>query len=239
MEVDIFIPCFIDHLYPQTGLNMVKVLNKLGCEVHYNINQTCCGQPAYNGGFAKEAIKVAKKFLNDYSGNRYIVSPSASCVGMVKTQYEYLFGNSSHRVKFKKIKSRLYEFTTFLLEVLEVEDVGASFNNKVTYHDACAAYYGLGIKEGPRKLLSKVKGLELLEMNESETCCGFGGSFAVKMEPISIGMAEQKIDNAMATAAKYIVSTDISCLMHLETFARKQGKEIETMHIADVLAQGY
>jgi L-lactate dehydrogenase complex protein LldE len=239
MEVDIFIPCYIDLMYPDTGFNTIKVLEKLGVDVKYNPNQTCCGQPAYNAGYKQEAFRVAKKFLNDFSGNRPIVSPSASCIKMVKESYEEFFVNSSQRTHFKKIQSNAYEFTTFLTEVLKVTDVGATFDAKVTYHDSCSAYNGMGIYDGPRKLLEKVKGLELIEMNESTTCCGFGGTFSMKMEPISSAMADQKTANALATGADYIVGTDTSCLMHLETFLKKQKRDIKVIHIADVLAQGW
>ena len=239
MEVDIFIPCFVDQLYPQTGFNMIKVLEKLGCKVHYNTNQTCCGQPMYNGGYKNEAIKIAKKFLNDFKGDRYIVSPSGSCIAMVKNSYNEFFEGSASRIKFKKIQVKAYEFTTFLTEILKVEDVGAEFDATVTYHDSCSALRSLGIKEAPRRLLMNVKKLKLVEMKESDTCCGFGGTFAIKMEPISSGMVDQKIDNALTTGAEYIVSTDVSCNMHMEGYVKKQKKDIKLIHIADILAQGY
>jgi L-lactate dehydrogenase complex protein LldE len=239
MEVDIFIPCFIDQFYPQTGFNMIKVLEKLGCKVFYNTNQTCCGQPLYNAGYKNEAIKISKKFLNDFKGDRYIVSPSASCIAMVKNTYNEFYESSASRIKFKKIQVKAYEFTTFLTEILKVEDVGAEFDATVTYHDSCSAFRSLGIYEGPRRLLKNVKNLKLVEMKENDTCCGFGGTFSVKMEPISTGMVDQKIENALATKAEYIVSTDTSCIMHMEGFVKKQKKDIKLIHIADILAQGY
>jgi L-lactate dehydrogenase complex protein LldE len=239
MDVDIFIPCFIDQFYPETGMNMIKVLEKLGCRVFYNTNQTCCGQPLYNAGYRNDAIKIAKKFLNDFKGDRYIVSPSASCIAMVKNTYNEFFESSASRIKFKKIQIKAYEFTTFLIEILKVDDVGAVFDATVTYHDSCSAFRLLDIYDSPRRLLKNVKNLKLVEMKESETCCGFGGTFSIKMEPISIGMVDQKIDNALNTKAEYIVTTDTSCLMHMEGFVNKQTKDIKLIHIADVLAQGY
>ena len=239
MEVDIFIPCFIDQFYPQTGFNMIKVLEKLGCKVYYNTNQTCCGQPLYNGGYKNEAIKIAKKFLNDFKGDRYIVSPSASCIAMVKNSYNEFFESSASRIKFKKIQVQAYEFTTFLTEILKVENVGAEFDATVTYHDSCSAFRQLGIYNGPRRLLKNVKNLKLVEMKENDTCCGFGGTFSIKMEPISAGMVDQKIENALATEAEYIVTTDSSCIMHMEGFVKKQRKNIKLIHIADILASGY
>jgi L-lactate dehydrogenase complex protein LldE len=239
MEIDIFIPCFVDQIYPETGLNMVKVLEKAGCKVHYNMNQTCCGQPAYNAGYKNEAIKIAKKLIYEFKGDRYIVCPSASCVGMIKSNYEEFFVNSALRIKYKKIQYRFFEFTEFLTEVLKIEEFDARFDAVVTYHDSCSASRGLKIKDGPRRLLANVKGLRLVEMKESDTCCGFGGTFSIKMEPISIGMVDQKVGHALATQAEYIVSTDTSCLMHMEGYIRKQNMNIKTIHIADILASGY
>ncbi len=239
MNVQLFIPCFVDQLYPQTAFNMVKVLRKLGCDVSYNTNQTCCGQPAYNAGFQETAKDVCSKFIKDFSGTDYIVAPSASCTGFVRNYYGNLFNNSSVHNEVKSLGSRMFEFTEFLTKVLKVEDVGASFSAVATYHDSCAGLRECHIKQEPRKLLSFVKGLELVEMNDVETCCGFGGTFAVKFDAISAAMADQKVGNALATNAEYIISTDLSCLMHLEGRSNFTGHSIKTMHIADVLASGW
>ncbi|AKD05182.1 (Fe-S)-binding protein [Pontibacter korlensis] len=240
--VDIFVPCFVDQLFPDTAMNMVKVLEKVGCEVRYNPNQTCCGQPAFNAGFFNEAREVADKFLDDFSNetSHYIVAPSASCVGMVRNAYQDIFVKSSKLVKYRAMQKKVYELTEFLTDVMGITRIdGASLAGRYTYHDSCSALRECGIKEGPRALLGNVRGLELVEMEDSETCCGFGGTFAVKFEAISTAMAEQKVDNAIATGADYIVSTDSSCLMHLEAYIKKQNKPIKTMHIADVLASGW
>jgi len=240
--VDIFIPCFVDQLFPETGMNMVKVLEKIGCIVNYNPNQTCCGQPAFNAGFTKEAREVANKFLDDFSNDtsNYIVAPSASCVGMVRNAYQDIFGKSSNLVKYRTMQKKVYEFTEFLTDVLGITSIeGASLPGKFTYHDSCSALRECGIKAGPRALLQNVADLELVEMEDTETCCGFGGTFAVKFESISVAMAEQKVENAMATGADFIVSTDSSCLMHLEAYIKREKKPIRTMHIADVLASGW
>jgi L-lactate dehydrogenase complex protein LldE len=226
----------VDQLYPETAFNMVKVLEKAGVEVNYNTDQTCCGQPAFNAGFRDEARDVCSKFLKDFSGHDYIVAPSASCVGFVRNYYSTLFNNSSLHNDVRDIQKRIFEFSSFLVNVLGVEDVGATFYGKATYHDSCAALRECRIKEEPRKLLACVKGLEMLEMDDTETCCGFGGSFAVKFEPISVAMADQKVNNALQTGADYIISTDLSCLMHLDGYIRHKGYPIRTMHIADVLA---
>ncbi|HZE83644.1 MAG TPA: (Fe-S)-binding protein [Puia sp.] len=229
-------PCFVDQLYPQTAFNMVKVLEKAGVRVRYNTNQTCCGQPAFNAGFRDEAREVCAKFIKDFSGTDPVVTPSASCAGFVRNYYSTLFDNSSVHNAVKDLQKRVFEFSEFLVNVLEVEDLGATLRGKATYHDSCAGLRECGIKEEPRKLLSRVRGLELLEMKDVETCCGFGGSFAVKFEPISIAMADQKVNNALETGADYIISTDLSCLMHLDGYIRNKGYKIRTLHIADVLA---
>ena len=212
MKVQLFIPCCIDQLYPQT---------------------------AFNAGFRDEARSVCSKFLKDFEGADYIVGPSASCVGFVRNYYGQLFENSSQHNQVKDLGKRIYEFTEFLTEVLKIENYGAELTGKATYHDSCAALRECRIKEGPRRLLSHVKGLELVEMNDVETCCGFGGTFSVKFDAISAGMADQKISNALATGAEYLISTDMSCLMQLEGYIRGKNLSLKTMHIADVLASGW
>ena len=239
MRVQLFIPCFIDQLYPQTAFNMVKVLEKACCEVKYNTNQTCCGQPAFNAGFWDEAREVCSKFMKDFDGADYIVAPSASCVGFVRNYYAGLFENSAAHNQVKGLSKRIYEFTEFLTDVLKIENFGAVLNTTATYHDSCAALRECHIKEAPRKLLSHVIGFELVEMDDVETCCGFGGSFAIKFNAISIAMADQKLTNAATTKAKYIISTDLSCLMHLDGVIKNKGLPLTTMHIADVLASGW
>ena len=239
MKVQLFIPCFVDQLYPETAFNMVKVLEKATCEVYYNTNQTCCGQPAFNAGFWDDAREVATKFIKDFDNTDYVVAPSASCVGMVKNYYNKLFADSNLHNQVKNLGTRIFEFSSFLTDVLKIEHYGAELNGKATYHDSCAALRECNIKEGPRRLLSNVKGLELVEMDDNETCCGFGGTFAVKFEAISIAMADQKVNHALATGAEYIISTDSSCLLHLDGFIRGKQLPIKTMHIADVLASGW
>ena len=239
MNVQIFVPCFIDQLYPTVALNMVKVLRKAGCEVHYNANQTCCGQPAFNAGFWEDAKDVCKKFITDFSGVDAVVAPSASCIGFVKNYYPQLFANSTYSTQVDDLGKRVFEFSDFLVNQLKVEDVGATFEAAATYHDSCAALRECHLKQEPRKLLANVRGLSIAEMNDVETCCGFGGTFAVKFDAISAAMADQKLTNAAATGAQYIISTDMSCLMHIDGAAKKKGLAIQSMHIADVLASGW
>ncbi len=239
MKVQLFIPCFIDQLYPQVAFNTVKILEKAGCTVNYNTQQTCCGQPAFNAGFWGESKDVCTKFVQDFDGADYIVSPSASCAGFVRNNYGKLFENNAYQSPAKKVATQIFELSEFLVKILNVTDLGASFNGKATYHDSCAGLRECNIKAEPRALLSHVNGLELIDMNDNETCCGFGGSFAVKYDTISVAMADQKIDNAVATEAEYIISTDMSCLMHLDGRINHNGQSIKVIHLADVLANGY
>lgn len=239
MNVQLFIPCFVDQLFPQTAFNMIKVLEKAGCTVHYNPAQTCCGQPAFNAGFWDDARAVCTKFLKDFTIDQPIVAPSASCVGFVKNYYSKLFDNSSFHNDVKAISNNIFELSDFLVNNLGITRFDARLEGKATYHDSCAGLRECKIKNEPRQLLQNVQGLELLEMEDVETCCGFGGTFAVKFEPISIGMGEQKVEHALATEAQYLISTDLSCLMHLQGYIDNKGYAIKTLHIADVLANGW
>jgi L-lactate dehydrogenase complex protein LldE len=238
MLVDLFIPCFVDQFFPQTGMNMVKVLEKLGVDVHYNKNQTCCGQMAFNSGFWDDAKEMGEKFIRDFPNDRPIVGPSASCAGMVKNYYPWMFHNSGLHYEYKQLRRNFFEFTDFLVNFLRVESVGAKFPHVVTWHDSCAALREYGLKDEGRILLSKVEGLVLREMKNTQVCCGFGGTFSVKFEPVSAAMAEQKVKHAMDTGAEYIVSTDSSCLMHMQGYIDKHGLPIRTIHVIDVLATG-
>lgn len=236
MEVQLFIPCFIDQLYPETGFNTIKILEKAGCKVHYNPNQTCCGQPAFNSGYWDEASALAEKFLHDFDARMPIVSPSASCTGYIIHQYDkVLKGKTDFLQQHDAIKNQIFELSDFLINKLGIDNLGATFNHKVTFHDSCSALREYGIKEEPRQLLRKVKGLELIEMNECETCCGFGGTFAVKNPDISVAMAEKKVLNALETGAEYIISTEASCLMNINGFINKHKLAVKGIHLADVL----
>ena len=240
MRVDLFIPCFIDQLYPNTAFNVIKLLKKAGIQADYNPEQTCCGQPAYNSGYWEQTKKLATKFVADFHGEHLIVSPSASCTGFIKNYYSDLIKKEDLEYESHiRLKSRLYELTDFLVNKINFTDFGASFPHKVCYHDACSALREYGIQREPRLLLSKVKGLELIEMEDTETCCGFGGTFAAKFTSISSAMTEQKVENALKTGAEYIISTESSCLMNIEGYIKKQKLPIKPIHIADILASGW
>ena len=233
MNIDIFIPCFVDQLYPETAFNMVKVLEKAGCNVNYREKQTCCGQPAFNAGFVKEASSVAQYFQDTFANAEQIVSPSASCTGFINNYQPKILKKATTELATVK------EFSQFLVNDLVQLHFGAVFPHKVTYHDSCSGLRECGMKKEPRMLLQNVKGLELVEMHDNETCCGFGGTFAMKFASISVAMAEQKIQNATDSGAEYIVSTDLSCLMQIQSVIDKQQLKMKTIHLADVLATGW
>jgi L-lactate dehydrogenase complex protein LldE len=239
MKVELFVPCFIDQLYPDTAFSTLQVLQKAGCEVNYNPEQTCCGQPAFNAGFWDDAKAIGSKFLNTFSDDDIIVTPSASCTGMVRNYYNDLFTNTTSHNKCRAIQGNIYELSDFLVNILQFDHFGAELEGRAVYHDSCAGLRECKIKREPRQLLSKVYGLELVELKDNETCCGFGGTFAVKFDAISSAMAQQKVDNAMAANADYIISTDSSCLLHLQSYIDKNQLPVKTMHLADVLAHGW
>ncbi len=238
MKTGVFIPCFIDQFYPHTGENMVRLLKRAGVSLYYNPEQTCCGQAAFNNGFWDEAKSLGEKFIRDFMEYDYVVGPSASCISMVRNYYPELFANSSLHNENKYLSKKIFEFSDFLVNLVRKPDLGLKLHARVTLHDACAAVREYGLKDEPRILLSHVQGLELIEMNDSEVCCGFGGTFAVKHESISTAMAEQKVQNALDTGVDCIVSTEASCLMHLEAYIKKHKLNINTMHLADLLAMG-
>lgn len=243
-KTGIFIPCFVDQLFPDTGFQMVKVLKKADelSKAHmqflYNPKQTCCGQVAFNGGFWDEAKHLGEKFIRDFKEYDYVVGPSASCIGMVKNYYPQMFYNSALHNENNSLSRKIFEFTDFLVNILQVEDIGAQFEARITFHDACAALREYKLEDQPYRLLARVKGLEVMKMKYNDRCCGFGGTFAVKHEAISTAMAEQKLEHALATGAEYVVSTENSCLMHLQGFIDKHELPIKTLHIADLLGMG-
>lgn len=238
MNVDVFIPCFIDQFYPETAFNFIKILKKVGCEVNYNPDQTCCGQPSYNSGYWKETKTLAVKFLEDFKEAALIIAPSASCTGFIKNYYRKVFADDPVLLgKSNELSPRIFEFSDFLVNHLNIIDFGSVFNHKVTFHDSCAGLREYGIKKEPRILLENVQGLELVEMEKLDTCCGFGGTFSAKFHSISTAMTEQKVEHAMKTGAEYIVSSEASCLMNIEAYIKKLKLPIKTIHLADVLAK--
>lgn len=237
IRVSLFVTCVVDQMFPKVGIAMADVLERIGCVVDFPEAQTCCGQPAFNSGYRDEARDVASHCLNVFQDCEYIVSPSGSCTAMVSHHYAELFHNDESRMELvRRVASRTYEFSAFLTQVLGVDDVGARFPHKVTYHDSCHALRELKIKEPPRRLLAQVRDLTLQEMDAAEECCGFGGTFSVKFPTVSGGMARTKIDSILRTGADTVVSLDSSCLMQLQGALSRAGSHVRTMHLAEVLA---
>jgi L-lactate dehydrogenase complex protein LldE len=236
-RVSLFVTCLVDQLFPEVGLAMADVIERVGYEVEFREAQTCCGQPAFNSGFTSEARDVAIYFLKVFEDAEYIVVPSGSCVSMIGHHYSDLFSRDDrHREAAQKVASRVYEFSEFLLRVAGVEDVGARFPATVTYHDSCHALRDLGIKEQPRRLLANVRDLRLREMEPAEECCGFGGTFSVKFSDVSGDMLDAKIQSIVGTGADAVVSVDPSCLMQIRGGLSRRGLPIQTLHLAQVLA---
>ncbi len=237
-RVSLFVTCIVDQLFPKVGLAMADVLERAGCEVDFPEEQTCCGQPAFNTGYRREAREVARHFLRVFRDSEYIVIPSGSCASMIRNHYAELFAKEPEWLDaVRRVQLRVWEFTEFLTEVAKVEDVGARFERTVTFHDSCHALRELGVKQGPRRLLANVRGLTLKEMTPAEECCGFGGTFSVKFPEVSTGMAQAKLDAIAGTGAEYVVGVDASCLMQIQGALSRAGMAVGTMHIAEVLAQ--
>jgi L-lactate dehydrogenase complex protein LldE len=227
-RVSIFATCIVDQLFPDAGIAMATVLERLGYRVDVPEGQTCCGQPAFNSGYRDEARAIARHTLKILAGSEYVVVPSGSCTAMIAHHYSELIDNVS--------LPPVYEFSQFLTQIAKVEDLGARFEGAVTYHDSCHALRELKIREAPRRLLAKVRGLELREMDAAEECCGFGGTFSVKFAGVSGAMARTKIDSIVRTGAGTVVSIDSSCLMQLQGALGRAGLPIRTMHLAEILA---
>lgn len=237
MRVSLFIPCFVDQLYPAVGAAVVRVLRRLGHDVDVPSGQTCCGQPAYNGGFQADARRVAEHALDGFGNTEAVVVPSGSCAAMVRHAYPELFAGTKREADAAALAGRTYEFSEFLADVLGVTDCGASFAARATFHDGCHGLRELGVKDAPRRLLSHVRGLEMIESPAAETCCGFGGTFAVKFPQISGAMAQTKCRSIAETGADVVVSNDASCLMQIGGWAERHGQPLRMMHLAEVLAR--
>jgi len=240
MKVELFIPCYIDQCAPQIAWNTVKLLEKLGCQVHYNPKTTCCGQTAYQQGYLQEAREIALKFLEDVnSDSAYMVAPSPSCVGMIRASYTALLGKDAP-LYYETIQRKTLELSEFITDILKIRRIPeATLEGKAMYVESCASKRVCGIQDAPLKLLKTVNGLHWLETPDAEVCCGAGGAFAMRLPAIATAMAEQKIDNASFAQADYIVSTEASCLLHLEGYINRQGKKIKCLHLADVLTSGW
>lgn len=236
-NVSLFVPCFVDQLQPQVGIDMARVLRRVGFAVDFPEAQTCCGQPAFNCGYWDDAKPLAERFVKIFGDSEAVVCPSGSCTTMVRNFYPQLLAGTSLATELTHLTARVYELSEFLVKVANVKDVGAIFPHRVTYHDACHALRELRLKQEPRELLRHVRGLELVEMPYCEECCGFGGTFATGFPMISSAMGETKVGNVEAAGAEYVASTDPSCLIHLDGILRLRKSAARTIHIASILAQ--
>lgn len=239
MRASLFITCYNDTLFPETGRAVVRLLERLGVELDFNSGQTCCGQMHANTGFREEAFSQAKRFVQMYRNVDAVVAPSSSCVAMVRDQYPGLFeelGTEAQRRDLAALLPRVYELTEFLVDRLGVDDVGAYFPHRVTYHASCHGLRSLQLGDRPFRLLGKVRGLELAPLENIDRCCGFGGTFSVKNGEVSSAMLAAKLQDVQATRAEYCTAVDNSCLMHLGGAMHRQYAGMKTIHLAQILA---
>ena len=237
MTVTLFIPCFVDLMYPQVGISMVRIFERLGHKVVVPEGPACCGQPAFNTGYWEESRAIGIPMLAALKDAEAVVIASGSCGAMMSVFYPQLFAGTAQETTAKAVAAKCFEFSSFLVNKLGVTDLVAKFPHKVTFHDGCHGLRELNNKRPPRELLAKVQELQLVEMGAAETCCGFGGTFSAKFPAISTAMGEVKCASALETEADYIVSCDSSCLMQIQGLADKQKQGLKTIHLAEILAQ--
>ncbi len=237
MKVSLFVTCLVDQLWSSVGTSCVAVLRRAGCEVEFNERQTCCGQPAFNTGYRDEARLVAKRFIEIFeeSTAQAIVSPSGSCTAMVHHFAELFSDDPPWLARAEAIAARTHELSSFLVHVLGVEDLGASWHGRLTWHDACHGLRDLNIKSEPRRLISNVRGAELVEIENAESCCGFGGTFSVKYPEISVAILDQKIEAIERANVQAVVSGDASCLMQIGGRLSRRGSKVRVMHLAELI----
>lgn len=238
MRVGLFVTCLVDLMRPSVGFAALKLLDQPGVEVAVPERQTCCGQPAYNGGDRADAIALARKFVAEFEDFDHVVAPSGSCSGMVRTHYaELLSDDPAWKARAERLGAKTWELTQFLADVLGVTSVPGRFDGTVTYHDCCAGLREMGVKTEPRALLAKVEGLNVAEMAECETCCGFGGTFAIKFGEISSRLADDKCKHVEASGADAVVLGDLGCMLNIEGRLRRRGHSTtQVLHVAEVLA---
>jgi L-lactate dehydrogenase complex protein LldE len=237
--VTLFIQCLVDGVYPEVGEAVVRIFRKLGMDINCPTQQTCCGQPAFNSGYRREARVAARRFIEIFETAETIVCPSGSCVTMVRHHYPELFHDEAEWLaRARQVAGKTYELTEYLVDILEMDDIGAHYDGKITYHDSCHLLRSLRIQEQPRKLLRRVAGAEFVELYDSDKCCGFGGAFSVKYADISAAMVEDKVKNIMASGADTVTGCDMGCLMNIQGLLSRRGSDIKVRHIAQILAGG-
>jgi L-lactate dehydrogenase complex protein LldE len=236
MKIHLFIPCLVDQFYPNVAVSMCRILKRLGIEYVYLPEQTCCGQPAFNTGYHAEAKELAERFLRIFESAETVVAPSGSCISMTRIFYPKLDLSPQSRGVMERLGPRMFEFSDFLVSELGIVDVGARFNGKVTYHDSCHLLHELKIEEQPRQLIRHVQGAEFMELDDSQSCCGFGGTFAVKFADVSTAMGADKADAIERTGADVVVANDASCLMQIAGVLSRRNSRIVPMHLTELLA---
>lgn len=235
MKVSLFVTCLVDLFQGDVGKDTVEVLERLGCEVDFPEKQTCCGQPAYNSGYVTEAKESMKHMIKTFEHSDYVVTPSGSC-GAMFNEYPHIFkGDPEWETRAQALADKTYELSQFIVEVLKVEQLGAKLSGRATYHTSCHMTRLLGVKDAPITLLKNVEGLEYVPLPHSYDCCGFGGTFSVKMSQISEQMVDEKVQHIEETGADYLIGADCGCLMNIGGRIGRQGKPVKVMHIASVL----
>jgi L-lactate dehydrogenase complex protein LldE len=237
-RVSLFVPCFVDQLLPEVAVDTVKVLRRAGCDVDFPADQTCCGQPGFNSGYWDDARPCAERFLRVFKDAETVVCPSGSCTTMVRVFYPELLVSSALHDEAAALGQRTFELSEFLVKVLGVTDLGATFPHTVTYHASCHGLRELKLRDEPLQLLRKVNGLKLVEMARFDECCGFGGTFATKFGDISVAMGVSKAENIEAADAEFVTAIDPSCLMHLQGILGKRNSRPQTIHLASILSSG-
>ena len=236
-RVGLFVTCLVDLMRPSVGFAAVKLIEKAGCSVEVPMGQTCCGQPAYNSGDKQNAKELAKQTIAAFDGFDYVVAPSGSCAGMLKSHYPKLLAvDAAWGPRATAFAERVHELISFLVNVRGMKNVDAAYEGRVTYHDSCSGLRELGIKQQPRDLLASVKGLQLVEMADNEVCCGFGGTFALKYGDISNSMVEKKTRNIAAVEPQLLLAGDLGCLMNMAGKLKRESRGIAVRHVAEVLA---
>jgi L-lactate dehydrogenase complex protein LldE len=239
MRVSLFITCVSDMFYPNVGKSVVALLEQQGVTVTFPAGQTCCGQPAFNTGYQDETKSAAKHMISVFENSEYVVSPSGSCVSMIRHFYPKLFESDDvWRLRVDILAGKTYEFSEFMINVLKVESLDASFEGIATYHQSCHMSRGIGVIDEPIKLLGMVNGLELRDLPYLEDCCGFGGTFAVKMHEISEKMVEEKTNHITSTGAQYLIGSDMACLMNIAGYMHRHNFPVKVYHVAELLYEG-
>ena len=239
-KVSLFIPCTVDLLLPDVGHKTVDLLGRLGCDLVYHPEQTCCGQVHYNSGYLKQAHRLARRFIDIFGDDEVVVSPSGSCVNMVKNHCPQLFKKDPQWLeRARTLSGRVYELSQFIVDVLGIEDVGAAYQGRVAFHESCSLLYGLEVSQQPKKLIRAARGTELVAMNRADVCCGFGGKFSVAFPDISEALVADKAHNFIDSRADLLVCCDPGCLMNISGYLSRNHPDKRAMHIVDFLVDNH